>query len=36
VKGSDIVNNIMRAWDDVVESPTNDSFANAVMRFRDV
>jgi hypothetical protein len=36
VKASDIVNNIMRVWDDVVEYPTKDSYASAVIRFRDV
>jgi len=36
VNASDIVNNITRAWDDVVESPTKDSYASAVIRFRDV
>ena len=36
VKTNDIVNTIMRAWDDVVESPTKYSYASAVMRFKDV
>jgi len=27
VKASDIINNIMRSWDDVVESPTMDLYA---------
>lgn len=33
VKPSDIVNDIMRPSDDVVESPTKDSYASAVMQF---
>jgi len=32
-KASDIVNNIMRAYDDVVESSIIDSYASVVMRF---
>jgi len=36
VKASDVVNKIMRVWDNVVESPTKDSYASVVMRFRDV
>jgi ABC-type oligopeptide transport system substrate-binding subunit len=36
VKANDIVKTVMRAWDDVVESPTKYSYASAVMRFKDV
>ena len=36
MKASDVVKNIMKAWDNVVESPTKDSYASVVMRFRDV
>lgn len=35
-KDSDVVDNIMRAWEDVVEYPTNDSFTSAVTPFPDV
>lgn len=36
VKTDDIVKIVMRAWDDMVESPTKYSYASAVMRFKDV
>ena len=36
VEPNDIVDTIMRAWDDAAESLTQDSYASAVMRFRDV
>lgn len=35
VKAIDVVGNIMRAWEDVVESLTKDSYTSAVTRFRD-
>jgi len=35
-KTSNVVKNIMRAWDDVVESPTKDSYTSTVTRFQDV
>jgi len=30
-KASDVVDKIMRAWKDLVESPIDDSYASAVM-----
>jgi len=33
-KASDVVNNIMRSYEDVVESPTKYSYTSAVTRFR--
>jgi hypothetical protein len=36
VEPNDVVDTIIRAWDDVVESLTQDSYASAVMRLRDV
>ena len=36
MKKKDLVNNIMRAWDNVVESPSEQSYIDAVMHFREV
>jgi hypothetical protein len=36
VKPSEIVDTIFRAWENVVESPTQESYASNVMQFRDV
>jgi hypothetical protein len=35
VKPSDIVDTIMRAWNDVIESPRKDLYPSALMRFQD-
>jgi len=35
VKASDIVNNIMRAWENVVESPSKESYADVVVHLCD-
>jgi hypothetical protein len=35
-KHSDIVDEIMRAWKDLVESPTEESHASTLLRFKDV
>jgi len=36
VKPNEIVDTIFRAWEKVVESPTQESYASNVMQFRDV
>src|SRR4030042_3476833 len=36
VKKKDLVNNIMHAWDNVVESSPEQSYIDAVMHFREV
>jgi DNA-directed RNA polymerase subunit L len=35
-EASDVVEKIIRAWKYLVESPMDDSYASAVMRFKDV
>jgi len=35
-KHSDVVDKIMRAWKDLVESPTKNSYASAILKFKDV
>jgi len=35
-KHCDVVDKIMRAWKDLVESPTEDSYASALLKFKDV
>jgi len=36
VKHGDLVKKIMRAWDVIVESPTQELYANALVEFQDV
>jgi transposase-like protein len=35
-KHSDVVDKIMRAWKDLVKSPTEDSYVSALLKFKDV